>query len=353
MGGRRKLVYTLAADSCAHHYPVGESGIAYQEGGGSDDLLVRLCFSTTDYRHGFIVSMERFFHSSAPCPMAEPSLTTVHDDVDNFPYVLVREYEIDDDSASYVSSSGSHVSEAPPEANLSLHQSVNSPQTSLDLLYKCHIHGKALCTGDRRSWKKNESNTLAATWLFHQFFDGLNVRPGIPLVLVSDASAVEPSILLSDGKVCPAKPRAAEASGGGPEEIIAGDGTRKAVHLRMRFLSDVPPIPTVRPAWRRLSPFVWLTTVFVLTPSITKEALRLKAEATLQLWQRHFSGEVMPTASMEDASEAQEEYAGPVTRARAAKRRRDVGGFHDGADDGGGDSADEGDGAGAGAGDGD
>jgi hypothetical protein len=60
--------------------------------------------------------------------------------------------------------------------------------------YKCHLKDKTKF----KQLQTNENNMVAASWLFHQQLDGLNVTEGIPLVALSWESA-SPSRLASHG----------------------------------------------------------------------------------------------------------------------------------------------------------
>ncbi|KAG7340341.1 hypothetical protein IV203_023884 [Nitzschia inconspicua] len=71
-----------------------------------------------------------------------------------------------------------------PASNLLRYQCIDQPMPHINH-YKCHLKDKAKFM--QLQW--NENNMVAASWLFHQQLDGLNVAEGIPLVALSFKTA--------------------------------------------------------------------------------------------------------------------------------------------------------------------
>ncbi|KAG7342462.1 hypothetical protein IV203_007555 [Nitzschia inconspicua] len=71
-----------------------------------------------------------------------------------------------------------------PASNLLRYQCIDLPLPHINH-YKCHLKDKAKFK--QLQW--NENNMVAASWLFHQQLDGLNVAEGIPLVALSFKTA--------------------------------------------------------------------------------------------------------------------------------------------------------------------
>mgnify|MGYP000473180020 CR=1 FL=1 len=67
-----------------------------------------------------------------------------------------------------------------PATNLLRYQCIDKPMPHIKH-YKCHLKDKARF----KQLQMNENNMVAASWLFHQQLDGLNVDEGIPLVALS------------------------------------------------------------------------------------------------------------------------------------------------------------------------
>ena len=67
-----------------------------------------------------------------------------------------------------------------PATNLLRYQCIDKPVPHIKH-YKCHLKDKAKF----KQLQMNENNMVAASWLFHQQLDGLNVEEGIPLVALS------------------------------------------------------------------------------------------------------------------------------------------------------------------------
>lgn len=67
-----------------------------------------------------------------------------------------------------------------PATNLLCYQCIDKPAPHIKH-YKCHLKDKAKF----KQLQMNENNMVAASWLFHQQLDGLNVEEGIPLVALS------------------------------------------------------------------------------------------------------------------------------------------------------------------------
>ncbi|KAG7340296.1 hypothetical protein IV203_023839 [Nitzschia inconspicua] len=71
-----------------------------------------------------------------------------------------------------------------PTSNLLRYQCIDQPMPHINH-YKCHLKDKAKF----KQLQRNENNMVAASWLFHQQLDGLNVAEGIPLVALSFKTA--------------------------------------------------------------------------------------------------------------------------------------------------------------------
>ncbi|KAG7372997.1 hypothetical protein IV203_033721 [Nitzschia inconspicua] len=71
-----------------------------------------------------------------------------------------------------------------PASNLLCYQCIDQPMPHINH-YKCHLKDKAKF----KQLQCNENNMVAASWLFHQQLDGLNVAEGIPLVALSFKTA--------------------------------------------------------------------------------------------------------------------------------------------------------------------
>lgn len=110
----------------------------------------------------------------------------------------------------------------------------------------------------------------------------------IPLVLVTDADADEPRREINGG-VLPYAPRAAEvlpSSFPASNYVRGGEGqSRRAVKLRLRFLLDhaLDSEDAKRMDDRR----VYVKTVWVGIADMTREALRLRAAETHDIWVRY------------------------------------------------------------------
>ena len=124
--------------------------------------------------------------------------------------------------------------------------------------YKCHLKDKAKF----RHLQMNENNMVAASWLFHQQLDGLNVEEGIPLVALSWTDA-------SDGP------------------LASHNGRYRVALLVEFFYQELAAAFAAPDLSRKVDGKKWQITVYVEDKDLFKECVDWKSDHTKEQWNAH------------------------------------------------------------------
>ena len=146
-----------------------------------------------------------------------------------------------------------------PTTDLARYQSIDKPFPHI-AHYKCHLKDKAMF----KKFQNDENNMVAASWMFHQQLDGLNVPEGIPLVALS----------------------VSEVS----EDRVADHGNRYRVVLRLTFYyQELATVFAAMNGAQKVANDAWTSVVYVTDKAIFQECIEWKLQDTNKKWAAHKS----------------------------------------------------------------
>ena len=144
-----------------------------------------------------------------------------------------------------------------PSSPLILYQSIDKVVPHVGH-YECHLISKTKSI----KYQANENNLVAASWIFHQQLDGLNVAEGIPLVAISVKSS--------------------------SPHCKAGYDNRYAVDLTLEFFyAELATAFAAKDGARKKNETTWETTVFVQDKDVFENCVAWNSENTVKAWNEH------------------------------------------------------------------
>jgi hypothetical protein len=186
--GYRATIYQTAQECHAYYCQEGkDKSIFYEE--GSNDLTIRLLFASTENGEDFQNELSNFgfkFPAFAEKIFFDRKLQTIT--LEELPdRILFRDYNADynTDSPPFLSLNdllSSHSESVlsnngdPERALQSLEDLTKFPNLKC---YKCHIISRKV-----EEYKDNPDNRIYSSWIFHQYFDGLDTESNYPELAV-------------------------------------------------------------------------------------------------------------------------------------------------------------------------
>ena len=276
MKGIRASMYRYAEQHKACYSPEYEKSIWYDN--GNDDLQIALVFENKLLALTFLTFLAQLYLSN---PSVKQDDISVRQEVEvvyvaDLKYVRLeqyvgREYESSIQSLeefSGVQSVHSSLSvDSYVSSSLAQFQSIEVPDSYTDP-YCLHIKPKSKFP----LFANNESNKIAASWLFHQFFDGMKTV---------DVVSGEPAVPLIALKADPHEKPKDEVVGSPPQKR-----TRVSLLLECRS-SDVHARigASLKIGSERVSDLVWKTFVHVPDAKTFCDCLDWKYKDTHRIWE--------------------------------------------------------------------
>lgn len=208
--GVRAAVYMKADDNTAHFIP-GEKPICYGEGDDINKLSVSLYFTTYETAMGFSRALRKWSFDH-PNSSVQPTVSLPVSCIRpiNLQPVTFDQYdpaEAEDSPCTCLADfKGFSISlETEPaelDSPLKTYQAIESAAWISSVgAYKLHLKDKAL--PEFQALRYDDNNLLAASWIFHQFFDGLNLPDTphqVPQVAVRPLRRAAESQIFPDGE---------------------------------------------------------------------------------------------------------------------------------------------------------
>jgi hypothetical protein len=193
----RASMYKLAQDHTAHYFFDGiDASIFYKE--GSNDLTVQLLFESRPDAHGFqtAIANTQLIHASLKDKLTFSETVEEVEAPANFCpcRVFLIHYKTKDSAESptfsYHLNLGDLKSESTEEFGVDPRKALQSVE-DLSFFPKVNCYACHLIPRTVAKHKKDPSNVIYESWLFHQYFDGLNTteKHGIPMLAIRYDSA--------------------------------------------------------------------------------------------------------------------------------------------------------------------
>ena len=275
MKGIRASMYRYAEQHKACYSPEYEKSIWYDN--GNDDLQIALVFKNEELALTFLTFLAQLYLSN---PSVKQDDISVRQEVEvvyvaDLKYVRLEQY-VGSEYESPIQSLEEFSGVRSVHSSLSM-DSCSGPLAQFQCLevinsntfpYRCHIKPKSKF----KLLASNESNMIAASWLFHQYFDGLNTQD-----VVSGMQNV-PLIAL---KADPHEEPKDEVVGTPPQKRA-----RVSLLLECRSSDVHTDIGTLlKTGSERVSDLVWKTFIHVSDAKTFCDCLDWKYKETHRMWE--------------------------------------------------------------------